>query len=461
MRQFRLFRTSSFRLVAIYLAVFTFSVVILGVVVYLSVGREIEIEIDERMTAEMQALRKFSIVNGIDRLAERIRYLITTQAGGMDYRLEDSAGRLVAGNLPSIKAKDGAYSNGWVQIPEPDNELDPDADGDREWALVSTLDGGGILVVAHELGGIAEARHAVLIAFTWALVATLALGTAGGLIISASFLGRLDGMSRTAEGIMAGDLRQRIPEINANDDLGRLANTFNRMFDKIERLIEANRHVSQDIAHDLRKPLSRIVRRLEAARSSAIDVQKYEEAVDAAIADVYGVLETFNALLRIAQIETGARRAGFRPFDLAAIARDVAEAFQPAADEEGKTLTIDLSMPLPMSGDRELLSQMVANLTDNALRHTMPGARIDVRTARLGDVAALVIADTGPGVPEKERARIFERFYRLDASRTTPGDGLGLSLVAAIVELHEMRIVVEDNQPGLRVLLRLPAFASG
>jgi signal transduction histidine kinase len=459
-RQFRLFRTTSFRLVAIYLAVFTLSVLILGVVVYLSVGREIEIEFDERVTAEMHALHKFSMVNGMDRLAERIRYL-TSQAGELDYRLEDSAGRVVAGNLPSIKAKDGTYSDGWVRISEPDNELDPDDDEDWERALVSTLDAGGILVVGHGLGGVAEARHAILIAFTGALVATLALGTAGGLIISTSFLGRLDGMSRAAEGIMAGDLRQRIPEINANDDLGRLANTFNRMFDRIERLIEANRHVSHDIAHDLRKPLSRIVRRLEAARSSAISMQKYEEAVDAAIADVYGVLETFNALLRIAQIETGARRAGFRPLDLAAIARDVAEAFQPAADEEGKTLTIDLLMSLPVAGDRELLSQMVANLTDNALRHTMRGARIDVRTARLGDVVALVIADNGSGVPEKKRGRIFERFYRLDASRTTPGDGLGLSLVAAIAELHEIRIVVEDNQPGLRVSLRLPAFASG
>jgi signal transduction histidine kinase len=298
-----------------------------------------------------------------------------------------------------------------------------------------------------------QARRAVLVAFAWGLAATLILGLGGGLIISANFLRRLEGMSRAAQGIMAGDLRQRIPEINAADDLGRLAHTFNLMFDRIERLLEANRHVSHNIAHDLRRPLARIVRRLEATRKGEGRVAEYKHAVDEAIADVYGVLDTFNALLRIAQIETGARRAGFRSVDLAEIAREVAEAFEPAADDEGKQIGIETSVPFPLAGDDELLKQMIANVIENALRHTREGTQIKIRTCVVGDAEALVISDDGKGVPDGERERIFEPFYRLDAARTTPGDGLGLSLVAAVAELHSLAVAAEDNCPGLRVVI--------
>jgi signal transduction histidine kinase len=206
--------------------------------------------------------------------------------------------------------------------------------------------------------------------------------------------------------------------------------------------------------------LARIVRRLEAVRLRHADNPAYHDTIDATIGDINGVLETFNALLRIAQIETGARRTGFRQIDLAVIARDVAEAFQPAAEEQGKTLSIHSGAPLPLMGDKELLSQMIANLIDNALRHTPEGSLIEVRTPERGAARTLTISDTGPGVPESDRARIFERFYRLDASRTTRGDGLGLSLVAAVAELHGAEIVVEDNRPGLRMIMKIPGAAT-
>lgn len=450
MRPFRLFRTTSFRLTALYLGVFTLSVLVLGIVVYFSVGREIESELDERVRAELGALRDYGARNGLDRLAEEIR-VRTGHAAPFDYRLEDAGGRLLVGALPLPKLRDGTYRDGWMQLSDPKIEPDADSDSDQVRALVATLVGGGALVVGQGLSGVDEARRAVLVAFAWALGATLVLGTVGGLVISAGFLHRIETMSRAAQGIMAGNLRQRIPSAGVDDDLSRLADTFNRMFDRIEKLIEANRHVSHDIAHDLRRPLARIVRRLESARSGPADALTYEEAVDGAIADVHGVLETFNALLRIAQIETGARRAGFMPVDLAALAREVAEAFQPAADDEGKSLTIDTPVAFPLSGDRELLTQLVANLVDNALRHTPVGTRIGVRTVWRADAAALEISDDGPGVPECQRGNIFERFHRLDAARTTPGDGLGLSLVAAIAELHGLKAVAEDNQPGLRI----------
>jgi signal transduction histidine kinase len=450
-----IFRTTSFRLVAIYLGVFTLSVVLLGCVVYFNVGRQFETEFDERVSGETRSLLDYARVHTRDQLAQRIRFL-AGQGGTLGYRLEDRAGALIAGSLPSLRGKDGRYADGWVESATPERDADSSSDVDWERSLVTTLADGDVLVVGQQLAAVNEARRAILIAFGWGLAATVVLGAAGGAVISAGFLRRLDAMSRAAERIMAGNLRHRIPEV-ADDDLGRLARTFNRMLERIERLIEANRHVSHDIAHDLRKPLARIVRRLEAARANNAEVAAYDQAVEAAIADVYGVLETFNALLRIAQIETGARRAGFKAVDLSAIAREVAEAFQLAADDEGKTLTIETDAALSLAGDEELLKQMVANVIDNALRHTPKGARIDVRSEHVNNVAALVIGDNGDGVPEAERQRIFERFYRLDAARTTPGDGLGLSLVAAIAELHGLKVAARDNRPGLSIAIEAPA----
>jgi signal transduction histidine kinase len=427
---------------------------ILGAVVYFSVGREIGLEFDERLQAETGRLQGHLRARGLERLAEEVRAR-SVEAASLDYRLEDASGRMLGGNLPSMRGSDGAYLAGWAEFVEPEAGPDADADSDLERVLVTKLDGGAVLLVGGELSGIGQARRAVMIAFAWALAATLVLGTGGGLILSAAFLRRIDAMTRAAQGISAGNLRQRIPTEAVDDELGRLAGAFNRMFDRIETLMEANRHVSHDIAHDLRKPLARLVRRLEAARAKGATVGDYESVVDLAIADVQGVLETFNALLRIAQIETGARRAGFKPVDLAAIAVEVAGAFQPAFEDEGKAMTLAASLPLPMAGDRDLLTQMVANLIENALRHTPRGAHIAVRSARIDGAAQLAIEDDGGGVPEADRSKIFERFYRLDAARATPGDGLGLSLVAAIAELHGLAIAVADNRPGLRIVLEL------
>ncbi len=448
-------RTTSFRLVAVYLGVFTASVIVLGVVVYFSVGRQIEIEVDERLKAETRDLQNLFRSSGIDALIAEVQNR-TIRAASLDYRLEDHAGNLIAGNLPTSRADDGKYTAGWIHLAESENGPDADSDTDWELALVSTLSNGDVLVVGQDLSGVIQARHAVLVAFAWALLATLILGTVGGIFLSGGFLRRIDAMSAAAAGIIAGNLRQRIPSSDKNDELGRLAETFNHMFDRIETLIEANRHVSHNIAHDLRRPLARIVRRLERARDSDLQRDSYKATIDLTIGDINGVLDTFTALLRIAQIETGARRAAFRHVDFAAIAREVAEAFQPAADEQGKTLTVKVEAPLPIAGDKELLSQLVANLVDNALRHTPTGSVIRVSTARNLEVSTLVIADSGAGVPEKERSRIFDRFYRLDASRTTPGDGLGLSLVAAVAELHGIEIALEDNHPGLRVVMKMP-----
>jgi signal transduction histidine kinase len=196
-----------------------------------------------------------------------------------------------------------------------------------------------------------------------------------------------------------------------------------------------------------------MLRRLEAARAGGACPETVSAAIDGAIADIGGLLETFNALLRIGQIEAGARRAAFRPLDLAELAQEVVEAYEPAAEEEGKTLVARLEGPLPMSGDRELLVQMIANLLDNALRHTQAGVRVEVSGQRTARGVSLAVADDGPGVAGRELAAIFQPLYRAKQARTSPGTGLGLSLVAAIAELHGLECVASDNGPGLRVTL--------
>jgi signal transduction histidine kinase len=449
---------ASFRLAATYLAIFTLSVVVLGTVVYFSVGHEFARESDERVVAEAASLQNYFLANGLERLADLVRAR-AGGAGALDYRLEDGAGRLLAGDSPSPRSPEGKVSDGWVQLADLDRDLGSGEEADRERALVTRLDGGAVLVIGEELSGVRGAKRAILVAFAWALAATVVLGAIGGLALGAAFLRRIDAMTTTANGIIAGDLGRRIPDTNVDDDLGRLARTFNRMLDRIASLLEANRQVSNDIAHDLRSPLARVLRRMEAARAHAADLAEYERAIEASISEIHGVLETFGALLRIGQIETGARRAGFRIVDFAAIARDVAEAFQPAAADEGKTLAIELGAALPMLGDRELLTQLAANLIDNAIRHTPAGARIEVSSARTGNCGQFIVADNGPGVPPSERTRIFERFYRVDSARATPGDGLGLSLVAAIAELHGGQVSAVDNAPGLKVAFAIPTLA--
>ena len=252
---------------------------------------------------------------------------------------------------------------------------------------------------------------------------------------------------------MAGDWSRRIPLTPIDDDLSALARTFNRLFGRIEKLLLANKHISADIAHDLRKPLASVLRRLEGTRTPGADLGAIRGSVKAAIAEIEDLLETFNALLRIGQVEAGARRAGFRPLDLAEIAREVVEAFQPAAEDESKTIALRLEEPLLILGDKELLTQMVANMIDNALRHAPTGIRVEVAGERRPGGVRLSVADDGPGVDSRELNMIFERFYRTDAARSTPGSGLGLSLVAAIADLHGLECSASDNHPGLRLTL--------
>jgi signal transduction histidine kinase len=438
-------------LATIYLALFALSALALGAFVYLSIRHEILAGFDERIVEETDALQRLFAASGRERLTETLEAR-GSSGGGFAYGFEGPDGSRLAGEL-AAPLEAAAGRGGWIEAREAERDESPEGKPEIVRALVTRLPDGSTLIVGDEQRRPAQLLKGILSAFGWAVAATLALGTLGGLWISAQFLKRIDSMRRSAQGMMAGDWSRRIPYGPIDDDLSSLARTFNRLFERIEKLLLANKHVSADIAHDLRKPLASILRRLEAVRSGNSSPDQMLAAIHATTAGIEEVLRTFNALLRIGEIESGARRAAFRPLDLAEIGRKVVDAYQPAAEKEGITLAAHLDAALSMPGDKELLSQMIANLLDNALRHTSSGARVEVIGERTPRGISLSVSDNGPGVPSKDLKAIFRRFHRVEATQKSPGTGLGLSLVAAIAELHGLDYGASDNRPGLRVTL--------
>jgi signal transduction histidine kinase len=299
-------------------------------------------------------------------------------------------------------------------------------------------------------------------AFGWGAGATLVLAGIGGGIMVSRVMRRVELINRASERIMAGDLTGRLPVSRParGDEFDRLANNLNRMLERIEELVEGLRQVSTDIAHDLRTPLARLRRNLEALRADAGDEVNLAHlaAIDGAVGQADDLLATFAALLRIAQIESRAARFTFTTVDLSAIADAVLEVYRPAAEEKRQELEGHIAASVYVTGDRLLLTQMVANIAENAIRHTPEGASIEITLQpEPKHGASLTISDNGPGIPKSERGKVFRRFYRLDSSRGSPGNGLGLSLVAAIAELHGVSVQLAANNPGgLKVTLAFP-----
>jgi signal transduction histidine kinase len=443
----RVLRTETFRLAAIYTGLFAASVALLGAFVLWTARSALEQQMVGRIEAETGVLEGELRTGGLDRLIATVRGR-SHSARALDYLVQSPDGTRLGGELPAVEGRAG-WTNLRGGAPTPD---EPDGH-ERLRVLVTPLPGGNLLAVGDDTTRIEEAVDAIQDGLSWAVGLTIVLGMAGGLALSATFLRRVDVIAGTAEAIMAGHLDQRVPERGTDDDLDRLARTLNRMLQRIGELIEGLRQVSSALAHDLRTPLTRLRQRLEAARTGARSRPELESAIDGGIAEMDTILATFAALLRIAEVEAGARRAGFAEVDLAAVATNVVEAFAAPAEDERKMLVSSIDPAVSVRGDRELLTQLLANLVENAIVHTPKDTRIEVRLDRTTTGGRLTVADDGPGVPAGERQRIFAKFHRLDRSRSLPGNGLGLSLVSAIADLHGARLAVNDNGPGLRVTL--------
>ena len=299
-----------------------------------------------------------------------------------------------------------------------------------------------------------DMQRAIIRAFAWSGGLTLVLAIAGGALLGSNFLRRIDTITRTSRAIMEGDLSARIPVRGTHDEIDQLVASLNAMLARIQQLMDGLRQVSSDIAHDLRTPLGRLRQRLEDARERATTTADYSAATDAAIEEADALLETFSALLRIAQVEAGAQKSAFAPFDVSALLKSLGETYQPVAEDLDRALEVQIEPGATLTGDRQLIAQLVSNLLENALRHTPEGTKVRLGLHRQGEGFEIEVADNGPGIPASEHDKVFDRFYRLDRSRSTSGSGLGLAMVKAIAGLHGLAIRLEDAKPGLRVVLQ-------
>jgi signal transduction histidine kinase len=377
-------------------------------------------------------------------IAER---LSRKPAGSSVYLLADDAYAPLVGNIdrwPAVRKT----ADGWL-----DFRLEEHAQNNgavhRARAQAFRLEGGFHLLVGRDLYELEETQAVIARTLVWGLLVTVVLGGIGGVMMSRSMARRIEAINEASREIMSGDLSRRIPTRNSGDDFDVLVGNLNDMLDQIESLMEGVRRVSDNIAHDLRTPLARLRNHLELLRLQAGKGGRDREVIEQAVADADGLLSTFNALLRIARVESEHRREAFTEVDLGALVGDVAELYEPLAEEKGQAIAMQRMAGVRVRGDRDLLFQAIANLLDNAIKYTPEGGRIEIR---LGP-DRLEIMDTGPGIPAEAREKVFQRFFRLDESRTTPGNGLGLSLVAAVARLHGIAVCLEDNRPGLRVVL--------
>jgi signal transduction histidine kinase len=457
----KLFRTTAFKLTLVYLVVFSlFAVFLLGYFAW-NTRRLITEQIHQTVDAEITGLSEQYRLGGIRRLV----LVIDARArrpGSSLYLLTTSAGEGLAGNVGSL-AHGVLNTEGWSETEY--RRLD-ESEGARHEALVRVfqLPGGFRLLVGRDLEERERLYDIVVAAGRWSIALVIVLGLAAGFFVTRRVLKRVDAMTETTRTIMAGDFSGRLPIAGTGDELDRLAEHLNAMLERIEALMRGLKEVSDNIAHDLKTPLTRLRNRSEEALRASRDEAGYRAALEATIEESDGLIRTFNALLMIARAESGQARENMGQFDAAEIARDVAELYEPLADEKGLTLSVDASAAAPMHGNRELVSQALANLIDNAIKYAgsqpqaVNGAEAEIVVKALNDGGRilLTVSDHGPGIPEGDRGRAVERFVRLEQSRSEPGSGLGLSLASAVARLHGGELKLEDNRPGLNAVIALP-----
>lgn len=454
----RLVKTHAFRLASLYFVVFAVSVLGVLVFVYWMSADFVERQTQATLDAEIAGLAEQYAQRGISGLVQIVAARSAGDRGdGMLYLVTDSSGHPLAGNITGwpegtpVAAGPIAFN---VQMKVKGTTQTRPAQG----ALIVIPDGYRLLV-ARDISDAALYRERIKMTLLWSGLVALVVGLIGGAVMSRNLLRRVEQVNRTAERVMGGNLSDRVPLRGSRDEFDQLAANLNNMLEQIERLMAGMREVSDNIAHDLRTPLARLRARLELSLIGAHDGTQ-TEAVRAAIDEADRLLATFNALLNIAEAESGARRNAAEPLDLAQTARAAAELYEPVAEEKGCALKLDVEPGIMIRGDRHLLSQAVANLLDNALKYG--GGEVLLSAHQQDGRAALEVCDTGPGIPEEEREAVFDRFVRLEPSRSTPGNGLGLSLVRAVARLHNGTVALGEvypgsGHPGLKVRLE---FAS-
>jgi signal transduction histidine kinase len=454
----KLFRTTAFKIVAVYLVVFAlFAMAVIG---YLARHTQALVvsQITETIDSEIKNLQEVHADGGIGRLIDVV-VARAQQPGSNLYLITSFNGAVLASNVTDI---DNATLSreGWSEISY--RRADEAADNLHDSrALVRLVFIGGFRVlVGRDIEERERLRQILATPARWSLVVIVILGLAGGIFVTRRVMKRIDSMTATSEQIMRGDFGGRLAVTGSGDEFDRLANSLNAMLGRIENLMGGLKHVSDNIAHDLKTPLTRLRNRAEEALRPNHTEAELRRALEATIEESDNLIRTFNALLMISRAEAGEVRKAMTDFDAAKIAHDVGELYEPVAEEGGLTLGVDAPEGLLVRGSRELVSQALANLVDNAIKHggTTAGSKVTMTARRAGGRIEFTVGDRGPGIPEQDRLRVLERFVRLEESRSRPGAGLGLSLALAVARLHGGDLRLEDNLPGLKVTLAIPAL---
>jgi signal transduction histidine kinase len=463
LRQFpRLVLASPFRLFATYVSLFCAAVAAVFIYVNAAMLGFLNHEAEAAVQTDFDFLTARYREGGSAALAGAISER-SAPANNTLYLLTDANGRWLAGNLDSV-VKELWETRGAAEFSYRKRGTEQ---GERQaFGLVTRLPGDLHLIVARDIEAQESLKRLLRTAFVLGYGVIILIGAAGAVIVSRRVLRRVDAASNAARSIMQGNLAQRIPVTGRNDEFDRLSQNLNAMLDRIQDLMTGLKNVSDNIAHDLKTPLHRLRTRAERALQSSRSPDKLAEALGSVIEEADTLIQTFDALLSIARLEAGSRSESFGPLNICALVRDVADLYEPAAEERGLSLQLSCAGDLTMAGEKHLIGQALVNLLDNAIKYAAPAGKtapadsdksacVGIWLEDKGDAVDIVISDNGPGVPAADRERVLQRFVRLQPSRSIPGSGLGLSLVAAVARLHDGAVSLEDNEPGLRVRLTL------
>jgi signal transduction histidine kinase len=469
----KLIRTTAFRLTLVYLFLFAlFAASLLGYFAW-NTRRLITEQITTTVNAETGELSDIFGRRGLRGLVFNIENR-ALRPGANLYLVTTPAGQSIAGNVgalgPGVMGTTGWSETAYRRLDDQDNAAH------RALVRVSELDGGFRLLIGRDLEERRRLFGIVAKAAQWSLLIVIVLGLAGGVFVARRVLRRIDAMTGTTQRIMAGDLSGRLPVGRSGDELDRLAENLNAMLERIEALMMGLKEVSDNIAHDLKTPLTRLRNRAEEALAKSRSEAEYRSAIERTIEESDGLIRTFNALLMIARAESGQARGNMDDFDGAEVANGIHELYEPLAEEDGMALHVK-AVSTPIHGNRELISQALANLVENAIKYGKPVAsaqplsagvvgspdskEITIEARRAGDKVLLSVTDRGPGIPDADRKHAVQRFVRLEASRSQPGSGLGLSLASAVATLHGGELRLSDAHPGFTATLVIPAPNGG
>lgn len=452
-----LLRSASGRFALFFTAFFAAAATAAAVILWWNTAGALDRQVDAAIRADAAALvdrrRDPDIAALISAIEDRLALDVQNESL---YLLFSPDSRKLAGNLESWPAEASGESP-WIRMP-----LVRDGVVSEARILRVEFNGGHRLLIGRDVAEKLRLRGLLSEGIAWAASASAAIALFGAWLLRRALEKRLQPVYGTARGISAGDLSRRVPLSDRDDEFDRLGRSMNTMLDRIAQLMEGVRGVSDAIAHDLRTPIARARNKLEEALHSARDEEALRAAVEQGIADLDAITRVFQAVLRIAEVEAGARRSAFAPIDLAPTLADAAELYGAAAEAREQKLEVEIAPSLSLVGDRDLLMQAVVNLLDNALKFTPEGGTVRLAATQQPGGVEVMVADDGPGLPLADQARVGERFFRADAARSTPGSGLGLSLVRAVAVLHGGAVMLSDThpgseRPGLTVTLRLPA----